>query len=196
MKILRARFKKRARKNRSERYERNSSMIKQFIETGRIVGTHGIKGEMRLEVWADGPEYLSGIKKLYFDEKGSAPADVAAVRPHKNICILKIKGIDTIEQAETLRGRVVYINRDDRPLEKGRYYISDLIDCAVYHAETGELLGKITDVSATGANDVWHIERNGHEYLIPNIPDVVKDVCPERGEVRIIPLKGLFDDED
>ncbi len=171
-------------------------MVKQFIETGRIVGTHGVKGEMRLQVWADGPEFLTGIKRLYFDDKGSAPAEVAVIRPHKNICILKIKGIDTIEQAEAFRERVVYINRDDRPLEKGRYYISDLIGCGVLHAETGELIGKIADVSATGANDVWHIERGGREYLIPNIPDVVKEVAPERDEVRIIPLKGLFDDEN
>jgi len=171
-------------------------LLKQYIETGRIVGTHGIRGELRLEVWADSPEFLKGIKHLYLSGDGSACLELAAVRPHKNICILKAKGIDTIEEAEKYRGKVVYINRKDKPLERGRYYIQDLIGCEVFHAETEEKLGDICDVTQTGANDVWHIKRGENEYLIPVIPDVVKSVDVEKAKVTIIPLRGIFEDED
>ena len=171
-------------------------MLKQYIETGRIVGTHGIRGEMRLEVWADSPEFLKGIKQLYLSSNGEGCLKLTAARPHKNICILKAKDIDTIEEAEKYRGKVVYINRNDKPLEKGRYYIQDLLGCAVFHAETGNKLGEISDVTQTGANDVWHIKSGENEYLIPVIPDVVKSVDVEKEEVKIVPLRGIFEDED
>lgn len=171
-------------------------MLKQFIETGRIVGTHGIRGEMRLEVWADSPQFLSGLKYLYLSAEGEGRLELAAARPHKNICILKVKGVDTIEQAERYRSRIVYLDRKDRPLENGRYFIQDLLGCNVMHAETGEKLGEISEVSQTGANDVWHIKRGEQEYLIPVIPQVVSSVEPENGIVKIVPLKGIFDDEN
>ena len=171
-------------------------MLKQYIETGRIVGTHGIRGEMRLEVWADSPQFLAGIKQLYLSENGEKSIFLAAARPHKNICILKVKGVDSIEEAEKYRGRVVYINRDDRPLEKGRYYIQDLLGCIVFHAEAKKELGVISEVSQTGANDVWHIKSGEREYLIPVIPDVVKKVDVEGRTVEILPLRGIFEDED
>ena len=171
-------------------------MLKQYIDTGRIVGTHGIRGEMRLEVWADSPQFLAGIKRLYLSETGDKTLDIIAARPHKNICILKVKGIDTIEEAEKYRGKVVYINRNDRRLEKGRYFVQDLLGCAVVHSESGAELGIISDVSQTGANDVWHIKKGETEYLIPVIPDVVKNVDVENSLIRILPLRGIFEDED
>ena len=171
-------------------------MIKQFIETGRIVGTHGVRGEMRLEVWADSPAFLSGMKRLYLSEQGDKQISLLAARPHKNICILKVKGVDTIEEAEKYRGKVVYINRDDKKLEKGRYYIQDLIGCKVFHHETEKELGYICEVTQTGANDVWHIKSGENEYLIPVIPDVVRMVDVEKEMVRIVPLRGIFEDED
>lgn len=171
-------------------------MLKQFIETGKIVGTHGIRGEMRLEVWADSPQFLVGIKKLYLSPDGEKALDITAVRPHKNICILKAKGVESIEEAEKYRGKVVYLNRNDRPLEEGRCYIQDLLGCKVINAETGRELGEICEVTQTGANDVWHIKQGENEYLIPVIPDVVRSVEPENGIVKIIPLKGIFEDED
>ena len=86
-------------------------MKKQFLETGRIVGTHGIKGEVRIEPWCDSPQFLCAFKKLYLDEKGETFFEVKS-RPHKNIVLAKIKGVETIDQAERLRGKIVYINRD------------------------------------------------------------------------------------
>ncbi len=171
-------------------------MLKQFIDTGRIVGTHGIRGEMRLEVWADSPQFLSGIKQLYLSDKGENAFSVVAARPHKNICILKVKGVDTIEEAEKYRGKVVYINRADKRLEKGRYYIQDLIGCRVFDENSGREYGIISEVSQTGANDVWHIKSGEKEYLIPVIPQVVKSVNVEEEIVKITPLRGIFEDED
>lgn len=171
-------------------------MIKQFLEIGRIVGTHGIKGEVRVQPWSDSPEFLKQFKCFYLDAFGQESLSVAAARPHKNIVILKLHGVDTIEAAERLRSRIIFINRDDVGLEKGRYFIQDLIGCSVYDEDSGRLLGKISDVSKTGANDVWHILDGKDEYLLPSIPEVVISVDVEREQVGIRPIKGIFKDED
>jgi 16S rRNA processing protein RimM len=88
---------------------------------------------------------------------------------------------------------VLYLDRRDVKLPKGQYFIRDLIGLTVVDADTGEEYGKLTDVSATGANDVYHLDYHGREVLIPVIPPVVIEVDIDGGVVRIRPLEGLFD---
>lgn len=171
-------------------------MKKNYLETGKVVGTHGIRGQVRIQPWCDSPEFLCAFKKLYLDIDGKEAVKVTSAKPHGNIVIASFKGVDTIEQAECYRNKVLYIDRKDVKLEEGQYFIEDLIGCNVYDVNSNDLLGKISDVSQTGANDVWHIECDGKEYLIPNIPDVVISVDIESEKVVIKPLKGIFDDED
>ncbi len=159
-------------------------MKKQFLDSGKIVGTHGIKGEVRIEPWADSPAFLCAFKTLYLDERGETAIRVKS-RPHKNITLCKIEGVDTIEAAERLRGRIVYINRDDVHLDEGVHFVQDLIGSQV-----------LTDVLRTGANDVYEITRDGRQYLAPVIDEVVRAIDTENGVVRITPMKGIFDDAD
>ena len=170
-------------------------MKKQFLDTGKIVGTHGIKGEVRIDPWCDSPEFLCAFKKLYLDESGKTYVDVKS-RPHKNIVLCKIKGIDTIEDAERLRGKVVYIDRNDINLEEGVNFVQDLIGLEVRDFDSGALYGTLTDVLRTGANDVYEITRDGKHYLAPVIDEVVREINIEEGVVRITPMKGIFDDAD
>ena len=171
-------------------------MKKQFLDSGKIVGTHGIKGEVRIEPWCDSPEFLCAFKKLYLDEKGQTFIEVKS-RPHKNITLAKIKGVDTIEAAEKFRGKVVYINREDITLDEGVNFVQDLIGLEVRDAENGTVYGKITDVLRTGANDVYEItDSNNKKYLAPVIDEVVEEINVDGGFVLIRPMKGIFDDED
>ena len=171
-------------------------MKKQYLDSGKIVGTHGIKGEVRIEPWCDSPEFLCAFKKLYLDEKGQTLIEVKS-RPHKNITLAKIKGVDTIEAAEKLRGKIIYINRDDITLDEGVNFVQDLIGIEVKDAENGTVYGKITDVLRTGANDVYEItDSNNKKYLAPVIDEVVEEINVDGGFVLIRPMKGIFDDED
>ncbi len=165
-----------------------------FLETGKITGTHGIRGEVRIQPWSDSPEALAKHKRLYLDE-GKVKLDVS-LRVHGAMLIGKIKGVDTITQAEGYRNKILYLDRNDVNLPKDTWFITDLIGCNVYDADSGENLGVISDVSRTGANDVWHIKREGKEYLVPSIPDVVIDVDVDSEKITIRPLKGIFDDEN
>ncbi|MBQ7522277.1 MAG: 16S rRNA processing protein RimM [Clostridia bacterium] len=169
--------------------------MKQYLETGKIVGTHGIKGEMRVECWCDSPQFFCQLKKVYL-QNGSRMLEVKS-RVHKHIAIMKAKGIDSIEDAEKLRNQVLYMNRNDVTLEEGTYFIQDIIGLRVYDVDSNQLYGKITDVIQTGANDVYQITNDdGKDYLIPVIDEVVISVEPDNEKILIRPLKGIFDDED
>ena len=171
-------------------------MKKQYLQSGKIVGTHGIRGMVRIQPWCDSAEFLCGFKKLYLDADGTNIINISTAKPHGNVVLAAIKGIDTIEDAESLRNKVVYINRNDVKLEEERYFIEDIIGSTVFDADTNKILGEICDVSAMGANDVWHIKRGEKEYLIPCIDEVVISVDIDLGQVVIRPLKGIFDDEN
>ena len=171
-------------------------MKKQFLDSGKIVGTHGIKGEVRIDPWCDSPEFLCAFKKLYLDQNGQTSIEVKS-RPHKNITLAKIKGIDTIEEAQKLRGKIVYINRDDITLGEGVNFIQDLIGLEVKDADKGTVYGKISDVLRTGANDVYEItDSSNKKYLAPVIDEVIVKTDVDGGFVLIRPMKGIFDDEN
>ena len=171
-------------------------MLKKYLETGKIVGTHGVKGMVRVQPWCDSSDFLCKFKTLYTDSLGNNSIKVISAKPHGNIVIMSIKGVDSIDKAEALRNKVIYINRDDVTLPRGRYFIDDLVGCNVYDNDTNAHLGKISEVSATGANDVWHIVKDNKEYLVPAIDEVIVSVEPEIEKIVLKPIKGIFEDED
>lgn len=171
-------------------------MKKQFIDTGEIVASHGIKGEMRVYPWSDSAEFLCGFRRLYLDKNGARSIEVERARVHKNVVIVKAAGVDTVEDAQKLRGKTLYVNRDDCQLEPGDFFVQDLIGMQVKDADTGELYGELSDVSQTGANDVYHISAEGKaDKLIPAIKDVVLSTDLSANLMLIRPLEGLFDED-
>lgn len=173
-------------------------MIKEFLELGQMVGTHGVRGEMRLNPRCDSAEFAKNFKTVYFDEKGNVPVKVISCRPHGNVALIKLEGTDTVEQAQALRNRILYIRRSDVNLPDGQWFIAELIGCTVFNADDASIVyGKLTDVMQTGANDVWAVtDDKGHEYLLPAIKSVVIKTDVENDAVFIRPLKGIFDDAD
>jgi len=172
-------------------------LIKEYLEIGEITGTHSIHGEVRLNPWCDSPDFVKKFKTLYFDEKGEKPIAVKSARPHGNIVILKLDNVNTVEDAQKLRGKVLHMKRSDAHLPEGSWFIAELIGCRVIDADNADICyGTLTDVSETGANDVWHITNEKGEYLIPAIPQVVINTDVAEGVVTIRPLKGIFDHED
>ncbi|MCR5122782.1 MAG: ribosome maturation factor RimM [Ruminococcus sp.] len=163
-----------------------------LLETGKITSVFGIKGEFRVQPWCDSPELLCELETLYW--KSGTPVNVERARVQKNMVIMKIEGTDTPEDAQKLRGRVLYMNRDDVELEEGAYFIADLIGLTVKDASTGEVYGTLCDVTETGANDVYHVKKeDGKVLLVPAIPDVIGEIDTENGIMTITPLAGLFD---
>lgn len=167
-------------------------MKKRFLECGKIVATHGLRGEVKVLPWCDGPEALVPIKTFYLDG-GNTPKRAEQCRIQKNMVLLKLEGVDTPEAAQALRGRVLWLDREEDTLEEGQYYIQDLIGLTVKDADTGEVYGTLRDVTETGANDVYHVAfPDGRVQLIPAIPQVIAEIDIDGGKMLIRPLEGLF----
>ncbi|MBQ4128343.1 MAG: 16S rRNA processing protein RimM [Ruminococcus sp.] len=170
-------------------------MIKEFLEGGKIVGTHGVRGEMRVECWCDSPQFLAQFKTLYFDN-GAQKIKVKS-RAHKNMVLVKMPGVDTIEQADLLRGKVLYIKRSDIKLEEGVNFVQDMIGLEVVDSNSNEVYGKITDVLHTGSNDVYEMkDKDNKAFYIPAIPDIIDEIDIKGEKLFITVMKGLFSDED
>ena len=169
--------------------------MKQYLEVGMLNNTHGVRGELKLTLWCDDFDYLKQFRMLYLDDKGEKPIKVLSVRPQKNLAIIKLEGIDTIEKAEQLKGKLLYCNRDDAQIDEDANYIADLIGCNVVDTDTGEEYGKVVDVVNYGSCDIYDIVSGGKHILIPATPDIVKEIDTECQAIRIKKMKGLFDED-
>lgn len=164
-----------------------------LIEVGKIVSVFGIKGEIKVQPWCDTPDFLCEFDTLYY--KSGTPVEVEKSRVGKNIVIMKIKDVDTVEDAQKLRNRALYIDRSDVELDEGCYFIADLVGLKVIDTNSGKEYGTITDVTETGANDVYSIKsEEGKMYYIPAIPEVIDETDIENKIMKITPLDGLFDE--
>lgn len=172
-------------------------MKKAFLECGKIVTTHGIRGEVKIYPWCDDPELFDELEVLFLDEQGKTAMTIEQTREHKGMVICKFEGLNTPEEANRYRNKILYARREDIPMEEGEFFIQDLLGVSVFDADSGKLYGKLVDVTETGANNVYHIEFPNKEIkLIPAIPQVVISIDIDNERMDIRPLKGLFDDDD
>ena len=104
--------------------------MKQFLEIGKIVATRGVRGEVRVQPWSDSPEFLCEFDMLYLDE-GKKTIEIERSFVQKNVVVMKLKGIDTVEKAQEMRNSILYMDRDDVELPEGSYFVQDLIGLSV-----------------------------------------------------------------
>ena len=165
------------------------------ITIGKIVGSHGIKGYVKVMYLTDFPERINALKSIIIDE---AEYKLESRSNFKNMWLLKLEGIDSRDDAEKLRNKKVEIFKEDRmPLAKGTYYIDDIIGLKVLD-ETGAVIGYITDVLKTGANDVYVIElypgseNQPNEILFPALKHLVKEISISEKEMIVEIPDGLY----
>ena len=171
--------------------------MKQYLELGQIVSTHGVRGEMRFNPWCDSADFATKFNTLYFDAEGKQAVAVQSARVHGNIVLLRLEGIDTMEKAQSLRQKVLYIDRESADLPENTWFVEDLLGCKVVEDGTDTVYGSITDVQKYPANDVWTVkEPSGKDVLVPAIKDVVVSADIEKKTVYIKALKGLFSGEE
>lgn len=167
--------------------------MKPYLELGQIVNVKGLKGEIKVNPFTENINRFETLNKILIKLKNEIKEyEIEKVSYHKNQVILKLKGIDSIEAAETLRNYYILINRKDlEPLEEGKYYIADLIGLDVY-TEEGKALGKVDDIYNTGSNDIYVVKDElGKQKLLPGIPEVIKKVDLENSKIIVNLIEGL-----
>ncbi len=168
--------------------------MEEYLEIGQIVNTSGLKGEVKVKPLTDDITRFNELESIYIQKaKQLVKYKIQGVKYIKNMVILKLEGIDTIEEAEKYRNFYIKINRDDAvELEKNSYFIVDIIGCDVYTDED-VLLGKVTEVFQTGSNDVYAVKTTeGKEIFLPAISDVIKNIDIQNKKVTIHVLEGLI----
>ena len=167
--------------------------MKQYLEIGKLVNTHGIKGELKLDLWCDDIDYVKQFETVYLDDKGIKLLTPVAVRPQKNMAIIKFAEITSIEQAEEYKNKIIYGNRDDAVIDDDANYIADLIGCRVVDIDTEQEYGTVTDVLNHGASDILELADNGIKKYVPVIPDIVKEIDTDNEIIKIKYMQGLFE---
>ena len=164
-------------------------MQKQYLETGEIVSTHGVRGELKVYPWADSPEFLLQFSAFQI---GETLYQVEHSRVHGSCVLLKLKGIDSVEQAMALRGKTVCFDRTGFQPERG-YFIADLIGLHVFADE--KEIGIVQEILQPPGGDVW-VVKGEKTYLIPSVPVFIREIHPEEGYARVKLIEGMATDEN
>jgi 16S rRNA processing protein RimM len=160
----------------------------QFVEAGEIVTTHGVKGEVKVLPWVDSPDILCEFDRCRIDGR---EYDMESVRIQKTCNLVKLKGVDTMEAAQALRGKTVELYRED--IDDEVIFAAELIGVEVFC--DGELLGKITDVLDYPGNSVY-VVKGEHEYMIPAVKQFVLSTDLEQNCMQVAIIEGMRSDEN
>lgn len=169
--------------------------MEDFLQVGVITATHGIRGEVKVFPTTDDPERFLDLETVYLDTgREKKLLTISSVKFFKQFVILKFKEFDNINDVEPFRKKSLLVMREQAvPLEEDEYFIADLIGLRVITDED-KVLGELTDVLETGANDVYQVtDENGKEILLPAIKDCILSVDLEKGEMKVHILEGLLD---
>ena len=169
-------------------------MKKQFLEIGRIVNTHGIRGDVKVQPWCDSPEFLADFDRLYTKSQQEIRVLRAAV--HKGCVLMHLEGIDTVDDAQKLRNTILYMNRDDVELEEGAFFIQDVIGLPAYDERVNRQIGTVKEITAGPAGDLYVIQDGDKIHYSPGVPAFLREVDLENGQVTFCTIEGLLADDD
>lgn len=158
----------------------------QYIEAGRIVNTHGVAGEVKIEVWLDSPQFMKKCGRIFVD---GAPLKIISAREHKGFLLARLEGVDDVNAAMRLKGREVRIDRGDAKLPRGAYFLQDIIGAAVVD-EAGGVVGTLEEIMETPASRIY-VVRGEREHMIPAVPEFIRSVDAERGVITVHLIEGM-----
>lgn len=172
----------------------------EYFEVGKILTTHGLKGEVKVNPVTDFiDERFESGSKLYIgsdNDNIEQSLTVAQARMQKQFVLVRFEEITDIDQAQKILKKDLFVAEDDRgTLPEGSYYFKDILDLPVFDSESGEKLGTLVNIETPGANDIWEIKPDqGKSFWIPNIASVVKKVDLDNKRIEVTLLEGLRDE--
>lgn len=158
----------------------------ELLECGKIVNTHGIRGEVKIIPWADSPEFLCDLPAIYIDGK---PVKIRNARIHKGNVIALLEGIDDINEAMLLKEKVISMSREDVELPEGSFYLADIIGLKVID-EDGRELGILKDILSPSLQQVY-VVKGEREIMIPVVPEFILETNVEQGYIKVHLIEGM-----
>jgi 16S rRNA processing protein RimM len=157
-----------------------------FIDAGKIVNTHGVRGEVRIEVWLDSPALLKRCGRVFL---GGEEKKLLSAREHKGFLIAQLEGVSAVNAAQALKNRVVQIDRADAKLPRGAYFLQDIIGASVVD-ESGAEIGKLAEVLELPGQRVY-VVRGETEHLIPAVPAFLLNTDADAGVITVRLIEGM-----
>ena len=167
-------------------------MKKEYIECGKIVAPHGVRGLVKVESWCDSPSVLASRKRVFLlegNEYKECKVEAASVSP--NGVIMNI-GIPSREDAQMMKNTILYLKRCDIPIPKGASLIVDMIGLPVIDVDSGRVYGTLKEVSEGARSRLYSVSTEGGEVLIPDVPEFIKKIDTDTG-IFIKPIPGFFE---
>lgn len=159
---------------------------KTYLEAGKIINTHGVRGEVKIESWLDSPEYFCTFPRLFLNGREVA---LLSARVHKGFVIACLNGVDDMNKAMELKNTVVSVARTDANLPEGAYFLADLIGAKVID-EAGQEIGLLTEIEETPSAPLY-VVTGQEEHLIPAVPEFIKAVDVENGILTVHLIEGM-----
>ena len=173
-------------------------MEKNFFPIGRVVKPHGVKGKVKVEYYGVDLPALSVYREIFIEDEGGRPKayEVLEALPQPPRLILRLKGIEKIEEAECLTGKEILVNREALlELEEGEYYWADILGIEV-ETQEGKRIGKVKEIFPTGSHDIYVVEGKRGEIFLPAIEEVIQSINLEKKVMKVVRMEGLWEDED
>ncbi|MBQ9162331.1 MAG: 16S rRNA processing protein RimM [Clostridia bacterium] len=165
-----------------------------YLECGKIINTHGIKGAVKIDPWTDTPKDFLDFKRVFL-KSADAYREVRVLHSSvfKQFIICELEGVCDMDAAETMKNKLLYAAREDFNLAEGQYFLADIEGVDVIDDRDGKRLGVLEEILPGAASAIYAVRTDNGQVLVPAVPEFVKDVCP--GEfVRIRPIDGMFDE--
>ena len=159
-----------------------------YLEAGRIINTHGVRGEVKVEPWADSPDFLLRFRTFYVD---GAPCAVVSSRVHSRFVLIRFVGVDTVEDAMRLKGRTLCFARADAHLPEGTYFQADLIGFAVFDLRTNAVIGTLAEILSLPAGDIYRVAGKKGDILIPARPEFTRGIDPGTRTLTVETIPGM-----
>lgn len=169
--------------------------MEKYLEIGRIINKRGIKGELKIEPYSNSEEDFFDYDRVFLSSNGDDERKIESCKPYKGFVYLKLSGVSTPEDADLLRGKYIYVDRDDIELSDEEVLIADIIGLDVIDANNGHIYGKIKDVVNYGRYDTYIIKSGDKEYMLPAVDEFLDRIELDKG-VYVTPISGLFDDAE
>ena len=171
-------------------------MKKEFLECGKIVAAHGVRGLMKVESWCDSPKILAAQKRIFFAEKDGSfkEAKIESASVSGPVVLMGLEGYTDREYVQGLKNTVLYLKREDIPMKPGAVLLADIIGLDVIDLDTGRKYGTVKDITDAPRSRIFVIQTdNGKEVLLPDIKEFVKEINLDKG-VLITPIPGFFEE--
>ncbi len=167
----------------------------EYLECGKILAPHGVRGAMRMEIFCDSPAVAAALPVLYFRSEAGLYTGRRLLHAsgHKGGLLITLEGVASPEEAARLRGTAVYARRTDLDPRGELVFLAETVGLPVHHAETGDYLGRVREVDTSRPTTLYVLETPHGEVLLPAVREFVKEIDIERG-LLVLPIPGLFDE--